>query len=62
MVMMKILVESKQCPKCKNQIFRDYQTGPGKWFWCDTCGDFTIHPNPKFLNEISTSRQEDGGI
>ena len=56
---MEILLDSRQCPDCKEQIFRDFHTGPGKWFWCDKCGNFTIHPNQKFLHEISMSRQEE---
>jgi len=38
-------------------IFRDFQTGPGKWFWCDTCGDFTIPERPirKEINEKEIS-------
>lgn len=49
---MKISLSSRQCPKCTNMIFRDFQTGPGAWFWCDTCNDFTIIP------EILKTRKE----
>jgi ribosomal protein S27AE len=54
---MKISLDSRQCPKCTEQIFRDFHTGPGKWFWCEKCGDFTITPQrpEDFINRKEKS-------
>jgi ribosomal protein L37AE/L43A len=41
---MKILFNTKECPRCHNRIHQDFKTGPGKWYWCEKCGHFTIHP------------------
>lgn len=31
------------CPICKIILEWDRKTGPGKWYWCKNCLDYTIY-------------------
>lgn len=57
--MVYIHVDTRQCPICGRQIDREVNTGPGRWYWCDYCGDFTIHPDPKFIHQIDRDRYKE---
>lgn len=40
------MADSKLCPDCKNVVLEpDSGTGPGKWYWCPECRDWTIYPH-----------------
>jgi len=47
---MYVALESMLCPCCGQLIYRDYQTGPGKLFWCDQCGKY-IKEGGKIMDE-----------
>ena len=57
---MEILLDSiKTCPECKKTMYKDIHTGPGAWYWCDHCKNYTEHPGRKFLKEVAMSRQSE---
>ena len=47
---MKVILNSLQCPKCSQQAFLDVHTGPGKWYWCNDCGDYVVSPKHTVSN------------
>ena len=36
---MNVMLEHRVCT-CGNIAYRDFQTGPGKFHWCDVCDQY----------------------